>query len=400
MTTEATPPKEQEIDLLALSLVFLKRKRLICGGALAFGVIITVAFLVVSPMYEATSVLMPPQPSSGSLTSQLMTAVGGSALGGLLGAGSATTGDLYVGLLKSPAVLDPIIDHFNLMQLYRLNTRVETRKTLSEDILTATVDTDNGGIILVTVQDAEPKRAAEMSNAFVAQLTRLFDRVADSEAGRRRVFFEGELRKALDALSNAEDGMRAFQEVSGVINIEDQYSAVLQGIAAIKAQIAAKEVQLQVMRTYATGSNPDLKKTKEEAQALREQLGKLEEKEKDYGGGTIIPAGQIPSLGTEFLRKIRELKFRQELYELLIKLYEGARLDEARESGMVQVAFAAIPPDKATKPKMILVVPIAMVLGFVLFSMWGFLCEFLERIRENPKNEAGLRSFRTLLTRP
>ncbi len=289
-------------------------------------------------------------------------------------------------------MLDPIIDEFDLMQLYDLDTRVETRKMLSEEILTAVVDDENGGIISVTVQDTDPQRAADMSNAFVAQLTKLFDRVTDSEAGRRRVFFEGELRKAHEALSNAEDQLRAFQEVSGVIKIDDQSSAVLQGIASLRAQIAAKEVQIQVMKTYATGSNPDLKKAEEEVQALKEQLRKLEEKEKNYLGDTTITTGQIPGLGTEYLRIIREFKFRQDLYELLIKQYEAARLDEARESGQVQIVSAATPPDKKAKPK--------ISWWWLSPLCWGLFCLPYGALPTNSLKESGktpkTRRFRTI----
>jgi tyrosine-protein kinase Etk/Wzc len=398
MPTDETPHQEQEIDLLSLSLAFLKRKKFIFGGTLAFTIVAIVAFLVVSPMYEASNILMPPQQSAASMSAQLMTAVGGT-LGGLIGGTTTITGELYVGLLKSPAVLDPIIDEFDLIHLYKQDTRVETRKVLSEDILTAVVDADNGGIISVTILDTDPKRAVAMSNAFVAKLTKLFDRVSDSDAGRRRIFFEGELRKAHEALGNVEDQFRAFQETSGVIKIDDQSSALLQGIASLRAQIAAKEVQMQVMRTYATASNPDLKKAEEEVHALKEQLKKLEENEQSYLGYTSITTGQIPGLGTEYLRIIREFKFRQDLYELLIKQYEGARLDEAREAGQVQVVSAATPPDKIAKPKMIWVLALSLVPGFILFTLWGFAYEFLEKVRENPKNEAGLAQFRNLLRR-
>lgn len=86
MTTESTDLKEPEINLLDLSLVFLRRKKFIFLGTLAFAIVAVVAFLVVSPMYEATSILMPPQQTASSMSAQLMTAVGG-ALGGLIGGG-------------------------------------------------------------------------------------------------------------------------------------------------------------------------------------------------------------------------------------------------------------------------------------------------------------------------
>jgi len=48
----------------------------------------------------------------------------------------------------------------------------------------------------------------------------------------------------------------------------------------------------------------------------------------------------------EYENALREVKYRETIQELLMRQYEGARVDEAREGPMIQVVEAAVPPDK------------------------------------------------------
>jgi len=388
--------QEQEVNLLELVTLFLKRKMFIVGGTLAFVVVIEVCCLVMSPVFDTAATLMPPQQSSAA-SALILGQLGGAAAGMLSSMGATTTtGDLYVGLVKINPILDPIIDRFKLIELYDKDTREETRKKILDDILNPVNDTVSG-IVSITVSDIDPQRGANIANAFVEELTKVFDRVSNTDGGKRRIFFEKELRKAHEALADAEVALQGFSENTGVIKMDDQSSAVIQGIAALKAQIAAQEVQLRVMKSYATISNPDLKKAEEQLGGLQDQLKKLEEKEEKFSANPIMPTGQIPELGTEYIRILREFKFRQDLWDILVKQYEAARLDEAREALVVQVIGQATPSDKKVRPSLGLIGIVAFVMGLFLFTLAGFAQEYVERVGENPKNELGLQSFKRFL---
>jgi len=64
--------------------------------------------------------------------------------------------DMYVQVLQTPAVLDPVIDRFDLKKLYGCDTYVDTRKYIVDNILTAESDLKSG-IILVGVYDVDPR---------------------------------------------------------------------------------------------------------------------------------------------------------------------------------------------------------------------------------------------------
>ena len=250
--------------------------------------------------------------------------------------------------------------------------------------MTAAVDTSSG-IVTLSIYEEDPKIAAAMANAFVEEMRSQSKGMAISEAAQRRLFYEEQLKDTKVALARAEDEMRSFQEKTGVIRPDVQAQAVITGDAALRAQIAAKEVEMKVLRTYATSSNPDLQKAEEALQGLKAELAKLEVR---GGNGTnpLIPTGLMPSEGLEYIRKMRDVTFNQQLYELIMKLYQSAKLDQSNDASIIQVVDKAVVPEKKAKPKRLLVIAIALFAGFLLSVFAAFIAEFKEKAVAHPGN--------------
>jgi tyrosine-protein kinase Etk/Wzc len=394
---------EEEINLLDLIIALLKRKRMIAAVTSGVGILALIACLVVTPVYQGAGEILPRQESSA--TSGLLAMLGSAAgaVAGLTGLAPSTPSDVYVGLLKSYAVLDRIIDRFNLLEVYKNDRflgrwRTYTREDAREDLTdNALIESDSAsGIITVSIQDPDPVKAAGMSNSFVDELMKLTRNLEIIEASRRRLFFEGELQKTSQALARAEEDVRSFQENTGALQLDEQARAVMTGIATLEAQVAAAEIQLKVMKTYATQNNPDIKRLQEQLNALREERKKLEEKEVSYFdlANSVIPTGKIPALGTEYLRKQREFKYQQTLWEVLLKQYEVARLDEARDSSTIQIIADATVPEKKYKPKMPLVVAVSTLVGMVLALTAAVIAEAVQKSSSNPANKQRMEDFR------
>jgi tyrosine-protein kinase Etk/Wzc len=399
METRELTNEETEINMVEFLFFLVRQKRLIVGGTFAFALLTLTLCFIVSPIFTGTTTVLPPPSSGASAATQLIGSMAGGAAGMLLGASlPPSSGDLLVGLLADNAVLDPIIDRFDLMKVYDLKTRVATRQMLTDKILKAEKGSTSG-IVSISVDDKDAQRAADMANAFAEQLKKVLETLAVTEAGMRRIFFDRELKKAFDDLGRAEAAMQGFQESTGAIKVEDQAMAILQGVAAIKSTIVAKEVQLQVMKTYASANNPDLRRAEQELHALKEQMRRQEEKHDNTFFDPLMSTGQLPSVGAEYVRKMRDFKYRETVYELIAKQYEVARLDEAREAVVVQVIQTAIPPDKNTKPNVILLVALSIVLGGVLFTLVALGKESFRKASERPENEQRVQELKNSLIR-
>jgi uncharacterized protein involved in exopolysaccharide biosynthesis len=361
-----------EVNIFELLATLAKHKKLISVITVGVGILSLVICLLLPPIYRAETKILPPQQNSSSIATQLLNQLGGFAnlVPGAIGMQSQN--DTFIGILRSRTVFDRIIDQFGLMKLYDEEYREDARDDLS-DAFAAKSGKD--GIIVITVEDRDPKRAADMANAFVEEMIGVTKGLALTEAAQRRLFFEDQLKDVKMALAKAEEGIKGFQEKTGALQIDAQARAVIEGIGNLRAQIAAKEVQYKVAQTFATPQNPDLQRIEEELRGMKVELNKLEQK----GGNSpdpLMPTGRMPSVGMEYLRKLRDVKYNETLYELLAKQFEIAKLDEARDAIVIQVIDKAVPPGKKAKPKTANIVALSTSIGIIVSI---FLSFYLER---------------------
>jgi len=381
VASEASLEAGSRIDTTELLLVLAQHKKRILQITLAAALAALIVTLLLPNMYTATATILPPQQKQSSMN--LMGQIGAMAGLGAGDLGLKNPTDIFVAMLTSRTVEDNLINRFDLRKIYWRKRYQDTRKKLEDR---SEVIATKEGLISISVADRDPRRAAELANAYVDELHGLNQNLAISEASQRRLFYEQQLKAEQNELSTAELAMKQVQEKSGLLQPDAQGKTMIAGVADLRAQVANHEVQLQTMRSYATPSNPDLKRAETELAGLRGELTKLERANTIVGNGNIeIPARQMPQAELEYLRRARELKYHEALYEFLGKQLETARIDEANDTLLVQVVDTAVPPEKKSSPHRMLIVLIATVLGFLLSCMGVLMMENIRRKQQDPE---------------
>jgi len=251
----------------------------------------------------------------------------------------------------------------------------------------ATVDgSGKANLIHISVEDRDPRRAAELANGYVDQFRDLSQHLAITEASQRRLFFERELEQAKDNLANAEEALKQTEQSTGLIELSGQARALIESAAALRAQITAREVQIQGMETYATGENAQLVQAQRELESMRAQLAKLGGSEDTANDGLIVPKGQVPEAGLEYVRKLRDVKYNETIFEILARQFEVAKLDEAKEGSLIQVVDPAIPPDKRSFPKRGLIVIGSTVVGFFFGILLALMQAGFRHMKNDPES--------------
>jgi uncharacterized protein involved in exopolysaccharide biosynthesis len=383
---------EEEISLLDLLIVLAERKRIILLVTAAFAVLAIVVSLVLPKRYTASVSLLPPQQNSSmgaALTSQLGTLGGMAAIaGGSLGLKNPN--DMYVAMLKSRTVEDAMVSHFNLMHEYHSKYPTDARKAF--ELKTKVDGNGKDGLIHISVEDSDPNRAAELANGYIDQFRRLSEHLAITEASQRRLFFEKQLEQARDNLAIAEEALKQTEQKTGLIQLDSQARALIESAASLRAQIAAKEVQIQSMRTFATNENSQLIQTQQELEGLRVQLAKLGGSD-SMDAGLMVPKGQVPAAGLEYVRKLREVKYQETIFQILARQFEIAKLDEAKQGALVQVVDSAIPPDVRSFPRRGLIVIGATFFGLMIGVLFAFLQAGYRRMQNNLETSRKLKRF-------
>ncbi len=381
----------REIDGVDLLLVLSRNKKTIAAVTLAAAVLAAIVALLLPKTYTATTTLLTPQQNQ-SAVSALTGQIG--ILSGLSSSdlGLRNPSDLFVALLKSRSVQDGVVKQFDLRRVYEEKRSEDARKKLNNR---SDISASDEGLITISVRDRDPSRAAGIANAYVDQLRTLNQDLAVSEAGRRRLFYEQKLASEREDLAQAELALKRAQEKSGLIQPEAQGRAIIDAVANARAQVAIKEVQLQAMRTYATPNNPDLKRAEQELAGLRGQLARLERSKGELGNGNPeIPTQRLPEVELDYLRRARDMKYHEALYDFLSKQLEAARIDEAKEAVVVQVVDKAVAPERKSGPHRALIVLVAAAAAFLLACLWALAEEALRRKQQNPQERERLSKLR------
>ena len=389
---------ENEISLLDLLIVLANRKGLIFGIVLLFGAIGVLLALLLPKRYTAVATVLPPQQNS-SMANALASQLGSlGAMASLAGGGSLNLknpNDMYVAMFKSQTVEDALIRRFGLMQEYRQKYLSTTRKSFESYFTIEAGGKD--GLLHISVEDKDPKRAAEMANAWIEEYRRLSQGLAIGEASQRRLFFELQMQQAKDNLANAEEALKKTEQTTGVIQMDSQARALIESAATLRAQIAAREVQLQGMRTYATDENSGVVQLEQELDGLRAQLARLGGSEDLNSAGLIVPKGKVPQAGLEYIRRLRDVKYYETIFEIIAKQFAMAKLDEAKEGAVIQVVDPALVPDRKSSPKRALITFVALAIGLFLGILLALVRAGYERWQQDPETSVKLSFLRRAL---
>lgn len=362
---EPQPP-----SLLDYLLVIAKHKKMILLTTFGAAVIAAIISLILPNIYTARTMIIPSDDDKSAMGA-LMAQMGGlaSLAGGTIGA--KTTGDLYVTMLKSETVKDPIIDRFKMLEVYKVKYRADAYKYLNLNSSISLGKKD--GVITIAIKDKDPKRAADLANAYIEELGKLASGLNMAGAGNNRIFLEKRIAEARADLNRAEDALKVFQTRNKAISVTDQAQATIAGVAQLRAQLAVKEVELASLQRQFTDSSQEVKATKAMVASLRAQIAGLEGK---GGGSSSIPnVGNMPQLGQEYLRLMRDFKIQEAVLEMLTKQYEVAKVSEVKDVAPFQILQKAKVPEKRSSPKRKQMVLYAAVTGLLLSIMYAFAKE-------------------------
>ena len=359
------------VDWLPLANAVLGGKLVILATALLCAAAAALLVFRIPHSYMATVSMLPPQVNRAQGSAMLLGQGSGdvSALAGLNTAfQTKSQGDIFTVILQAWPIQDELARRFGMM---RSNSASDAALARGRVARATSITIGKEGIIHISIADQNPERAAAMANGYIEAARNFLRGMALTEASQRRLFYEGQLESVKRDLSTAEVSFKTMQQKSGMISLDTQARSLVETASGLRAQITAKEVELQSERGYLTPSNPQLQITQTELSALQGQLSQLESR--GQGGYSGKSLSSVPGSELEFVRTTRDLKYQEGLYDLMVRQYEGARVDEARDAPTIQVVEPALVPLAPFGPRRARDVTIAFAAGLVLGALINLL---------------------------
>ena len=337
-------------------------------------ILLFIILLLVYPIsYEAPVTILPPEKNNqmGGLSSLL----GGEDFSSLITSGmSNANSQLYMEMLKSRTASLYVVKKHSLVEFYDSKNEIEAAKKLSEKlsidinkegILTLSVNTSTSLLPIFTSQSDSIKRfSATLSNSFVEALDVINREKLSSKAKRARIYIESQLQQTKLLLDSAEYSLMLFQKKNKTVSLPEQVQAAIEGAANLKTDIIKSEIELGMLQPNLKEDSKTLLSLKSKLQELRNQYNKLEMGNQDY----LVAFKDVPELGKELAELVREVKIQNEVYLLLQQQYFKERIQENRDLPTIEVLDEAIPPLKATGPRLIFSTVLGGIFAFLFMS--------------------------------
>lgn len=354
--------------------------RLTAGALVVFTV---VAFLI-PKRYEAIARLMPPdQSSAGAAVLGALTAKGGDVLGTIAGdaLGLRTSGAAVVGILTSRTIQDDLINQFDLRKVYWRKRYEDTRKILEKR--TGVGEDKKSGIITITVQDSDPRRAADMVRAYINDLNRRVSQLTTSSAHRERVFLEERLKSVKEDLDRATLQLSRFSSKNMTFDPQIQGKAMLEAAATLQGQLIAADSELSGLEQIYGPENARVKSVAAQAGELRAKLRSLSGEGETNGDsrGQIGPSlEELPLLGNTYYDLARQAKINEAVYEALTKQYELAKVQEAKEIPSIKVLDEPVVPERKVWPPRLMIIVFGTLMTLLLGVMYLYGRERMQQL--------------------
>ena len=344
--------------------------------------------LTAAPTYVSRASIMPSQQPSGGGggLASLGSLAGVPGLGSLSSMASAikTSDDLYIALCRSYSVQAALIDQYKLKERYGSKNTEEARQALTSHV--KILADKKSGLLLIEAQDKDPEFAAQLANSQVKQLNFILSRLAVTEAQQRRAYYEQQINKSQSKIPLLEMEFKEAQRNSGL-----EVASLLSEAGTLPGQIAAKELQLQVLSRFATSQNPDLKRLSTEISALRAQMAKYElsKTEPKTSEPNKSGPGGSESTKSNFVQKATQAfntwKIQEALLDGYFKQLELAKVDEAKDGPSFQIVDEAKVPEIRATPERRKMVISYTITGLVFAMALACLRIFMRHTQSTPE---------------
>jgi tyrosine-protein kinase Etk/Wzc len=361
-------------DLIAL---IVKYRKIILINVLIITIAATVVSLLIPNRYTAKASFIAPKKKGG-----LFGDIAGfsntikdlsRSIGGRLGTVTDEAYN-YLVILQSRTASDDVIKKFNLRKIYDIAESKPYEDVLDELENYVDFNIEDEGNIVISITDKDPKRAAEMANYYVQILNRISTELGVTESRNNREFIEKRFLEVKTDIAKLEDSLEVFSKKYNVMAMEEQMKAAITFAAEIKAKLEMAKIERDILLKNYGADNPIVQQADIKVRELSNQLINLkfgEDKDIKSSLNLFVPFEKVPETGVLYVRLMRDYEIQNKLLEFIYPVYEQAKIEEQKDIPSVLVVDKAVPPQKKSSPKRMLIVTGAFILSF-FFSM-GFV---------------------------
>ena len=360
--------------------ILYKWKKFLIVNLLFIIILATVISFLIPKQYKATATIMiPPESQSafGGLSSLFGDKSSIASVGSTLFGASNTSEDVLLGLLNSRSALTDVINKFDLMDYYEINDKNMDKaiKAFRNDIIS---EPNEYGMIDFSVINKNPNKSAEIANYLVTLVDSLNIKFNIQQAKNNRIFVEKRYNQNTSDLRAAEDSLYQFQKKYDIVAVPDQLQVTVKAAAEIESQLIKKEMEAFFAKQAYGDNAPQYLGIKAEINLLKNKVQELKSSPNLNSTSNVFYSfKEMPDIAIKYLRTFREVEIQQAIQEIVLPMYEQAKVEEQKSIPTVLVIDKAVPPQLKYSPKKAFIIAFITLISLFLFVIFVFIGEKL-----------------------
>jgi len=369
--------KQKEGKFSDYMFILYKWKKFLLINLLIIGLLATAIAFLIPKEYRATATIMiPPKDQmglggiSGLLGGKSSLLSAGSKLLGM----SGTTEDMLLGIINSRTALTDVINKFDLMKYYDIddNNMDKALKALKSDI---SANPNEFGMINFSIINKDPRASADIANYLVSLVDSMNIEFNIKRARSSREFIEKRYRQNVKDLKMAEDSLYSFQKKYGIVAVPEQLEVSVKAAAEIESELMKREMQAFIIAQQYGKNSPQYLTVESEVKLLKKKVEELKNSSKlSSTSNVLFSFKDMPTIAIQYLRNYREVEIQQSIMEIVMPMYEQAKVEEQNSVPTVMVVDKAVPPELKYSPKRaVIIIGLILLFAFMFIPMvfWG-----------------------------
>jgi tyrosine-protein kinase Etk/Wzc len=254
-------------------------------------------------------------------------------------------GEIDVSQLRARPGIAFTVERDSFPELYRdISKRLSASETSRES-----------SMIRASFKDPDRVFAARFMNAVAnAYLEQNVSR-RSQEAQQSLEFLRTQLPDLKKQLEASEDALSRYSTKTRTVDISEEVKSLLQKSVDIGKQRLEAQMKLQELNQRFKPDHPSVRAARNQLAAISADFDKLNKQ-----------IASLPDTQQQYVRLARDVQVNTDLYTSLLNNAQQLEVAKAGTVGNVAIIDHAIPTDKPVKPRRLLVIVIAVVLGLIL----------------------------------
>ena len=237
-------------------------------------------------------------------------------------------------------------------------------------------DPNEFGMIDFSIINKDPKISAEIANYLVTLVDSMNIEFNIKRAKNNRLFIEKRYFQNVNDLKKAEDSLFKFQKKYGIVAVPEQLEVTVKAAAEIETQLMRKEMESFFVKQGYGENSPQYLGTQQEINLLKQKVQELKNSPNlGASSNVLFSFKDMPNIALQYLRTYREVEIQQSILEIVMPMYEQAKVDEQKSIPTVMVIDTAVPPQLKYSPKKSVIILGALFLSTFLFIPLVFWME-------------------------